>query len=552
MQNLVFNYRYYIAFVFILLIYFLNMFLDVMEIDAAQYASISREMSVNKSFLQVYDRGKDYLDKPPLLFWLSSLSFLLFGVYNFTYKLPSVLVLLLGIYSTYRFTLLWYDKQRAILSALILASSQALFLITNDVRTDGNLLGMVIFSMWQLSAFIKFGSSKNLFLGAVGVGAAMLAKGPIGMAVPALAIGADLLYKQQWKNIFNWNWLLFLLIVALVLLPMSIGLYLQFDLHPEKTVYDLQGPSGLKFFFWTQSFGRLTGEIYWNNGAPFHFFLHTILWDFQPWILLFIPALIMKIKGVYSERFKADTNKEYMSLFGFVLIFLALSASQYKLPHYIFVIFPFAAVITADFLCSLKLNWLNRIKKFQFAFMHLFILAVIIGYMLFFLPQNYVLIFFITLLLVAAWFVYLQKIFTPVDKLILSTILISVAFNLCLSAHIYPQLMHYQTQAYAGKFAYQKKIPENMFFTYRTRAHALDFYAQRAVAEINPDSLKNCKKGTIIYTHHDGLQDIMQKDSTFKIIEELKHYHITSLTLPFLMQKTRDENTEKRYLLKKY
>ena len=98
LKSFVNEYRYSLLFMCLLIIYFMNMLLDVMELDAAQYANISMEMSYNKSFLEVYFRGADYMDKPPLLFWLSSLSFILFGVGNFAYKLPSVIILLLGIY----------------------------------------------------------------------------------------------------------------------------------------------------------------------------------------------------------------------------------------------------------------------------------------------------------------------------------------------------------------------------------------------------------------------------------------------------------------------
>ena len=132
-----------------------------MDIDAAQYAVISMDMSRTKSFLHLYLQGHDYLDKPPLLFWMSSLSFILFGISNLTYKLPSVLIGILGIYSTYRFAKLWYSEEKAILSSLILASSQALFLITNDVRTDTILLGLVMFSVWQLGAYLKTTNGKT-------------------------------------------------------------------------------------------------------------------------------------------------------------------------------------------------------------------------------------------------------------------------------------------------------------------------------------------------------------------------------------------------------
>ena len=108
----------------------------LMEIDSVQYANISREMLLNKNFLQVYDQGKDYLDKPPLLFWVNALSMYIFGINDIAFRIPSILLAVLAIYSTYKFTLLYYIKEIALLAALVLASSQAMFLITHDLRTD--------------------------------------------------------------------------------------------------------------------------------------------------------------------------------------------------------------------------------------------------------------------------------------------------------------------------------------------------------------------------------------------------------------------------------
>ena len=161
-KNFLYTYRYALAFSAIGLVYFFNMLIDIMDIDAAQYASISLEMLTNGSYLEVYHRGADYLDKPPMLFWLSSLSLGAFGINNFAYKLPAVLVIILGVYSTYRFTLMWYDRRKALYAALILASTQGMFLMTNDVRTDGMLTGFVIFSVWQLSRVFK-GAKTQLF-----------------------------------------------------------------------------------------------------------------------------------------------------------------------------------------------------------------------------------------------------------------------------------------------------------------------------------------------------------------------------------------------------
>ena len=61
-------------FIVIAVLYFTGIRVDMMEVDATQYAEISREMSESGNYLQVYQYGDDYLDKPPFLFWISASS----------------------------------------------------------------------------------------------------------------------------------------------------------------------------------------------------------------------------------------------------------------------------------------------------------------------------------------------------------------------------------------------------------------------------------------------------------------------------------------------
>jgi len=138
---------------------------------------------------------------------------------------------------------------------------------------------------------------------------------------------------------------------------MTYGLYHQFDLHPEKTAYGIESPSGVRFFYWTQSFGRITGESEWDNGARYFFFFHSILWDMQPWVLYFILGLVAVIRSYIKGG--ASSQKEFITLGGFVLTFAALSLSKYKLPHYIFVTFPFAAIIAEKYLLEIRKKWMS-------------------------------------------------------------------------------------------------------------------------------------------------------------------------------------------------
>jgi 4-amino-4-deoxy-L-arabinose transferase-like glycosyltransferase len=542
--------RYEFLFGAIFIVYFFNMFIDVMEIDAAQYANISMEMSYNKSFLQVYFRGDDYLDKPPLLFWLSSVSFILFGITNFTYKLPSVLIALLGIYSTYKLTRMWYDKKTGILAALILASTQAYFQLTNDVRTDTSLVGLVVFTVWQLSLYIRGNRWKNLVWAAIGAGGAMMAKGPLGLIIPAVAIGGDLLLKRDWKSIFRYQWLVFLLIVAVLLIPMSYGLYVQFDLHPEKFVYNLQGPSGLKFFFWTQSFGRITGENYWQNDASFFFFFHTILLDMQPWILFFIPALFVKLLDLAKLKFRVPADKEYISLAGFLLVFLALSLSKFKLPHYVFPTFPFAAIITAKYLIDLKERVLVRFGTWVLGFLQLYWLAIVAVFIFVFPIQQVLIPLVVLILLVLSWYVYLT--FKPgLEKIIIPILLCSIGFNFMMSTHFYPNFLQYQASAQAGKMVAEKNIPEDGFYVYLHWENVVDFYARRTVWPLLIEDFEGLPEGTWVFTHDAGYQQMIDLQLPFRKVAEFDHHRVTIFRLNFLNRKTRESSLKTYYIMEK-
>src|SRR5450432_3045540 len=171
-----------------LITYLLGIFcVPLMDIDATQYASMSREMLLHGNYLQLYDLGNDYLDKPPMLFWLSSASMYIFGIHDWAYRLPSFLFSLLAVYSTYKFALLFYKKEIALLSALVLASCQAMFLINHDVRTDTMLMGWVACSIWQLAEWYQYNKWKNLILAGIAIAGGMMTKGPLALMIPLFA-----------------------------------------------------------------------------------------------------------------------------------------------------------------------------------------------------------------------------------------------------------------------------------------------------------------------------------------------------------------------------
>ena len=516
-----------------------NLFIDIMNIDAAQYASISLEMLNNHSYLQVKDLQGDYLDKPPLLFWISSLSLGLFGVCNFAYKIGAVLMLFLSLYSVYRFTSLYYSQQVAKNAVLIFGTCQAFFLMTNDVRTDGILTSSVITAIWLLTEYLLNSKVKHLVLAAVFTACAMMAKGPIGLIAVLMPVGLQLVYKRKWNQIFSFSWIFYVIVICLLLIPMSYGLYTQYDLHPEKLINGKHNQSGLYFYYWLQSFGRITGESVWDNGLPWHFFIGTISWDFFPWILILYFGLFFQIKKLLNKKLP-----EIITASGFLLLFALLSMSRYKLPHYIFVTLPFASVICAGYLDSLTTKQWKNWNKIYFGFGCIIFILLLIYQVLFFTELNIILI----LLLLLQLFLLIRMNKFSLDG-ISKMIGYVLVLNLFLSFVFYPKLLTFQADSMAGKWFYNNTNNEKVYL-FDENSHAFNFYTKNTDNKlITIKDVDTIQKTCWLYTKQDYLSQI---ESKVQIIEKKKfeNYPITRLKLPFLLQQKRAETLEYYYLIK--
>ncbi len=512
---------------------------DVMEVDAAQYAEMSWEMLTTHSYLQLHNLGRDYLDKPPLLFWLSSLSFSVFGIGNFTYKLPSLLFAALAVFSTYRFARLYYDEKVARLSALMLATTQAVFLITNDVRTDTLLMGAVMFSIWQWAAFTEHPKWKHVVWGSIGLGLALLAKGPIGLIATVAAIGPHVLWKRKLKVFFDIRILTVFILVALLLLPMCIGLYRQF------------GVEGLKFYFWTQSFGRITGESEWNNHPDTFFLVHTTAWAILPWTLFFFWGWLKGIYDLIKMRFVSWSRIEFITLSGFTLVLIALSLSKYQLPHYIFVVLPLACVIAAksfDELPQVGKIWKTVFILHALLVILLFAVAIFLCYA--FSQHN-----ILAIASLVAFFIFCVAILFWNKDILLISVAGMLLFNFYLSAFFFPALLKYQPENDFGRYAAAHTNAGTAFLSYKFIVnYSLVFYAR----QIPPptiwavDDLKaalNSNKQLLLISTEQGLAEIKEAPLNYRIIEVRSAYKVARLNWKFLNPTTREQSCEKLYLL---
>jgi 4-amino-4-deoxy-L-arabinose transferase-like glycosyltransferase len=529
----------WILFGTITMVHLLGMvYIDIMDVDAAQYASISQEMMKSGEFLQVQHRQADYLDKPPLLFWVTTLSFKTFGVSNFTFRLPSFLFTLLGIFSTFKLGQFYYDRRTGLLASLVLYSSQAYFLFSHDVRTDTILANVLVFGLWQLAIFLRERTILSMTLGALGIGLAMLEKGPIGLMVAIWAVGSEVIYKRDWRALWRWEWLVGLLVIGVTLAPMSFGLFKQF------------GWGGLEFYYWTQSFGRITGQSKWQDNSTVFYFLHTFLWAFLPWMFLAYYGVGKNILALIKTKFSGSKPREVLTLGGFVITFAALSLSHYKLPHYIFVVFPLVSIITASTVWEIIDSGKGSKVFIVLQWVVLAALWFVVTLLsIFTFPISNWLIITIALIFFLASVYFLVGHKAMVSKLIYSALLTIVGVNFVLDTHFYPTLLNYQAGSVAGKYVVEKQIPVDSIYFYQTITHAFDFYSG-SIIKLVDDKFIADSPGIYLYTTEAGKKNLSDKGRKFEVVQVFNSYPVTQLTGSFLNPASRAEVVSKDYLLR--
>ncbi len=519
--------------------------IEVMDVDASQYASISREMMDNGSYLVVKHRLEDYLDKPPFLFWISAISMKIFGINHFAYRLPSFLILLLGVYSTYRLAKLLYNESVGLLAALFIYCTQAVFLIAHDVRTDTILMGAVIFSTWQLAAFVRSKSNKWLLGATIGLAVAMMEKGPIGLMVPVLALGCDILYRKSMSTFADWRLYAIPVFVLVLLLPMVYGLYVQ------------HGEEGVTFYFWTQSFGRITGENVWKDNTTFLYFFHNYLWAFIPWTVVSVFAIAKQTGVIVTTMFNPERGSEALTLGGFWLPFIALSFSHYKLPHYIFVVFPFAAIMSAHYLD--KWVFMNKTRqKFLglkitqiVSFILLWAVAVLLA--VYVEPVRSV-FFWIILGGLFVTFLYFLSFRSSWTLFVAVPVITACGINLVMNTHFYPWLTGtYQSGSVAAEYIEDNNIPLDNLYYLDNNSHAMDFYTKTIIPHVDKQEFSRypgLQRGKYLFINNVGENWLNQQGIRYQLVKKFPHQHPTMVTGRFLNPNTREKALEYRKLVR--
>jgi 4-amino-4-deoxy-L-arabinose transferase-like glycosyltransferase len=523
------------------IINFTGIFVPVMGPDGALYASVAKTMAQQNNFAELFSQGKDWLDKPHFPFWITAVFFQLFGVAAWSYKLPGILVVLMAAFYTFKFAKELYSEQVGLWAALILLTAQHILICTMDVRAEPYLTGLIIASVYHFYKSLGKKWFVHLAVASLFAACAVMTKGIFALIPIAGAVGGDLLIRKDWKMVFNFRWLLAVILILFFIIPELYTLYIQFDLHPEKVVFGHQHTSGIRFFFWDSQFGRFfnNGPIKKANGDP-SFFLHTILWAYLPWCLVLYTALYQ----FFRKNFKQPKLAEWFCVSGSLLTLLIFSISKFQLPFYIVIVFPFFSIICAQYLWNLKLaGSIKALHITQLIVCSVMLLLVVLLHY-FFRPENIPVICWLLLGLTVLLFVLITKTnsngrFRILFQCCTVVFFVNIYFNLA----YYPALLKYQADNEAALWI-NTHNPEHLPVV-QSRigfGYGLDFYADAPLYFLHPGEEKLLPpKPYILYGEKEFIDQQIPGGTTLKPLKTFDSYRISRLKGKFLNRATRKE-----------
>ena len=306
--------------------------------DEGRYGEIGRWMLQSGDFLAPRLNGLPFFHKPPLLHWLQSGAFALWGVSAWSARLApacSAGLMLLGLYLSVRQA---EGETRARHAMLILGSSLGFLIGGQYVNHDMLVEAWISTAIWCLGAAFMQGDRPDTRLALAGFAASALgvmSKGLIGIVLPGMVLLAWLLYTGQSRKILALPWLRGLAVFGAIALPWFV---LGQRTYPELFNYLIIG----------QHFARYTGQSF-NNQLPFWFYPVVLVALLFPWSLLAGAWLQpRRLRSVFGQDRHAPAARWPSLLWiWLVVIVLFFSLPKSKIVGYILPVLPPAAALLA-------------------------------------------------------------------------------------------------------------------------------------------------------------------------------------------------------------
>src|SRR5215813_13228633 len=335
------------------LLYIPGLFRPALLDDAdSVHAEAAREMLLRHDWVTLYIDGIRYLEKAPLMYWGIAGSFKLFGVHEWSARLPIALGILALLLVAYWIGRKNFGEYAGFCAAAILATSFGPYIFTRILIPD------ILVALWLTLAMGFFlesletdiPSRRSCWGIAVACALNVLTKGLIGVVFPIGIIVVFLLLTRNLRRLLKMHLLSSTAVFLIVAAPWHI-------------LAGLRNPTqgSVKGFFWfylvNEHFLRYLNKRVPRDydTVPLLLFWGLMLLWLLPWstylfnALAEVPRRVREFRGNMSHRTRA--NLLFAIWAGLVLLFFSFSTRQ---EYYVLPAIPALALLIA--------GWMQREK----------------------------------------------------------------------------------------------------------------------------------------------------------------------------------------------
>lgn len=300
----------------------------LMDPDEGRYAEIAREMLVSGDWLTPHLNQVKYLEKPPLVYWLTAISMALLGPTETAARLIPALSALGGVLSTYGLGRVMLGPREAFIAASIQATCMGYVIMGRLLTLDMTLTFLLCLGL-GLGYLGITRHRRNYLRGAyLALALGVLTKGPVALVLPGLILSIWAIANRSPRVLLQlWDGPGAAIFIAVVV--------------PWFVLVSMRNPEFLQYFLVQEHLQRfLSSQV--HHGEPFYYFIGVLAMGLLPWTF-FLPWGIFRIwrePGVGNLR----GDRLFLLLWaGVVLLFFTLSQS--KLAPYILPALPPLALI---------------------------------------------------------------------------------------------------------------------------------------------------------------------------------------------------------------
>lgn len=340
-----------------LLLFFLGLgSLGLTDRDEGSNAEAAREMVETGDWVSPTLNYQPRFAKPVFIYWLMGGAYTLFGVNEFTARLHSALFGVALIALQYLFLSRLRGPTVGLLGALMLLLNVEMVALGRMALTDSVLIFFTTLSLYGfwLGLHGEGRERHAIWLLYIGMGLGTLTKGPVGLAIPLLAIVPYLTVTKRWRQFWDRGYpLAGLILCAAIALPWYAAMLAR---HGSRYTESAQA----------DTIGRFLSTI-GGHGGTLLFYIPILLFGFFPWSGFLLVGLYQTFKGYrqwaignrqndpthspspIAHRLPAPQELEFFAAIWLITVFLFFTLSATRLPHYIGPLFPAAAILAASY-----------------------------------------------------------------------------------------------------------------------------------------------------------------------------------------------------------